>query len=150
MNWLKEEDAFLRDHYSNLGAKRCAMLLKRSVASVHRRAHRLRSLMSNPYFRETGYFDYNKPTTLYFISLNIEGDTLYKIGITNKTVQERMGSDFNRFNCKIEWEQQFSTGREAYTKEQELLKQYKDKLVNTNKLISGNSETLSVFIEEGV
>lgn len=83
------------------------------------------------------------PGTLYFVSTNIG---LYKLGITNKTPRIRLGSDWPKFNMKLEWELTLPNGREIKDLEKLLLTEYKNNLVNTGLLKSGNTETLNIYI----
>lgn len=149
MKWEPSEDSLLKNHYSDLGASRCGLLLGRSEASIQQRAYRLGLLMENPYNRKSNRgLDRNQPTYLYFISIPYNNTKIYKLGITNSTVQSRYKSEFNRLNMKLEWLIEFETGKDAYETEQKLLSKYADKLINTGLLKNGNTETLSQYIEK--
>jgi len=83
------------------------------------------------------------PGTLYFVSTSIG---VYKLGITNKTPRIRLGADWSKFNMKLKWELTLPDGREIKDLEKLLLTEYKDNLVNTGLLKSGNTETLNIYI----
>jgi len=65
-------------------------------------------------------FDLDKPAILYYIYDPYED--LYKIGITNKTIEERFGKEFcsNRAIAILE-QKYFDSGEDAYLEEQEIL-----------------------------
>lgn len=70
-----------------------------------------------------GGFDGTKPGVLYYIS--IDNGAAYKIGITNKSVKDRYSkSDLKRIQIIQEWKYEF--GLEAFRREQEIIKNFKD------------------------
>lgn len=83
-------------------------------------------------------FDKNKPAILYYLSIN--NGQAYKIGITNRTVNERFNiTEIKNIQVLKIWE--YSLGKEAYDKEQEILKKYsKFKYTGPSLLDSGNTE----------
>lgn len=83
-------------------------------------------------------FDTTKPAILYYLS--VKGHMAYKIGITNRSVNERYSNEeLQDIEIIEEWE--FENGQEAYDKEQEILKRYKHlKYVGIDLLKSGNTE----------
>jgi len=86
-------------------------------------------------------FNIKKPGLLYYIKLSIGANKyLYKIGITNKSVQERFGPcELN--NITILKETWYKLGEDALKKEQSILKKYKKyKYLGDNVLKSGNTE----------
>lgn len=93
--------------------------------------------------------DYSQPTTLYFISFIFEGQTLYKIGITNKTIESRFVRERNKLQVKVVWSIRYSNGREALAEEQEILKDNKEFLEPTVEAFQrGNSEILNKQIKK--
>jgi len=89
----------------------------------------------------TSGFDKTKPAYLYYLKVTTDTDeVLYKIGITNRTVNER----FNlKELSKIEIVKQklYYIGNDAYEWEQKLLKKYKQfQYKGPNVLESGNTE----------
>ena len=72
---------------------------------------------------ETG-FNPNESGTLYYIAVETDdGDTRYKIGITNYTVEERFrGPDLARIRIVKTW--RYAIGRAAAEREEEILRQY--------------------------
>ena len=86
-------------------------------------------------------FDPTKVAILYYLRITVNtGKVLYKIGITNRSVNER----FNlKELSKIEIVKQrtYEVGQDAYDEEQRILKQYKEfKYVGPPVLESGNTE----------
>ena len=69
-------------------------------------------------------FNPNDRATLYYLAIETEdGDTRYKIGITNRTVEERFRPpDLARIRIVKTW--QFAAGRAAAEREAEILRQY--------------------------
>jgi len=69
-------------------------------------------------------FDQTKPGLLYYLVVTTDdGDTLYKIGITNLTVDKRFPTlDLARIRIVITW--QFEVGRDAAEREIEILNQF--------------------------
>jgi hypothetical protein len=86
-------------------------------------------------------FDSTKPAILYYLKITTEDNrTLYKIGITNRSVNERFGlKDLQKI--EIVKQEEFELGKDAYELEQKLLKQYKKhKYTGKPVLDSGNTE----------
>lgn len=72
---------------------------------------------------ETG-FNPSEPALLYYLAVAMDnGDTRYKIGITNRTVEERFcGPDFACIRIVKTW--RFASGRVAREREAEILYQF--------------------------
>lgn len=84
-------------------------------------------------------FDYNKPGTLYYLRFEYGGEYYYKIGITNKTVEDRYRKEPTPY--RIIKTVHYSDGKECYKAEQLVLKQHKEYLhKNITILRDGNSE----------
>lgn len=85
-------------------------------------------------------FNKEKNAIMYYIKVKHNDDTLYKIGITNKTIIERFtASDRSKISVIAIWE--FAVGVEAYNKEQELLQEHSAyKYTGDTILSSGNTE----------
>lgn len=86
-------------------------------------------------------FDSSKPATLYYLRVTARGRStpLYKIGVTNNTVQQRFKTDMKYIT--ILHEEYFNLGKAAYTNEQQILKQFEHyKYIGTDVLKSGNTE----------
>ena len=86
-------------------------------------------------------FNKNKPAYLYYLKITTEDNQiLYKIGITNRTVEQRFNlTDLQKI--EIVKQKLYQTGQEAYMKEQALLKKYKCyKYQGPNVIDSGNTE----------
>lgn len=84
--------------------------------------------------------NYTLPAILYYIKYTdpITDVVLYKIGITNKTVNERF-INTELQNMNILFELQFSTAKEAYFLEQQIIKRYKQYRYAGPKLIHRGS-----------
>lgn len=93
-------------------------------------------------------FDITKPAILYFISFSFNNNTYYKLGVTNRTVKDRFGSEMQSLTIKSLWTLYFDKGKDALFKEKELLNKYKDYKVNCGALKRGNTETLSIYISQ--
>lgn len=89
-------------------------------------------------------FDPSKPASLYYLS--ILGGTAYKIGVTNRSIEDRMEKeDSSTYTIVKVWT--FEVGQEAYIKEQEVLKTYKTAKYTGDPLLkSGNTEMFSYDI----
>jgi hypothetical protein len=73
----------------------------------------------------TGGFDPNEPGILYYVKVDTFNQTLYKIGITNRSVMERFpGGDRDKITVLDTWH--FDSGSDAYELEQDLLRRYLD------------------------
>lgn len=87
---------------------------------------------------KTTGFDGSKSGILYYLSIN-EGQA-YKIGVTNRTVEERFTTeDLKIIKIIKTWE--YPIGQDAYKQEQRILKLYKDdRYSGVSLLSSGNTE----------
>jgi len=88
--------------------------------------------------RKRGGFHSEDPAILYYLSIN-NGEA-YKIGITNRSVEARYTlEEQSIFNIVQTW--RFDIGRDAYIKEQKILKDFKEfKYVGKSLLKTGNTE----------
>ncbi len=83
-------------------------------------------------------FNPNKKAILYYICID---ELYYKIGITNRTIEARFGKDYSRIRIVKEWN--YEIGQDAYDKEQLIIKEFKDSLVDKELKIfeyTGNTE----------
>jgi len=112
------EKEFL-NHDQSINLTKMMQTLNCSVASCFNifKAHNAK------YIYNKHGFNPDKPAILYYIYDPQED--LYKIGITNNTVEERFGKEFcsNRAIAILE-QKSFDKGEEAYFEEQELLKNF--------------------------
>lgn len=82
-------------------------------------------------------FKINKAATLYY--LKIDGGEAYKIGITNRSVNERFSNkDLEIIEVLETWK--YPIGKDALDKEQEILRMYKNHKYEGELLESGNTE----------
>lgn len=88
-----------------------------------------------------GGFNVRKPSLLYYLRVIApNGDSLYKIGITNRTVDERFSlADLSRIIPVRIWE--YVVGQDALNRETEILRTYKHLSYQGDPVLqSGNSE----------
>jgi hypothetical protein len=86
-------------------------------------------------------FDINKPAYLYYLKITTDANqVLYKIGITNRTVEARFNlNDLSKI--EIVKQKLYDIGQDAYDWEQKLLKMYKQyQYKGPDILSSGNTE----------
>ena len=99
-----------------------------------------------PSCAKTG-FDKKKPGILYYLKITTEDDKkLYKIGITNRSVNERFTlTELSKIEIvKVE---EFEKGQNAWDKEREILSKYKEyKYIGPDVLDSGNTELFTVDV----
>jgi Zn finger protein HypA/HybF involved in hydrogenase expression len=85
-------------------------------------------------------FDNNKPGILYYLRVTTTNGVLYKIGITNLTVQQRFSSE-ELSKIKVLRVTEYIIGLDAYKEEQKILEQYSQYLYKGGKILkSGNTE----------
>lgn len=91
-------------------------------------------------------FNADKPATLYYICIE---DKYYKVGITNRTIEERFNLDKEK-NIKIIAAFNYSKGIDAKTAEKAILLKYRDYLYKGPKVLKsgGNSELFSVDLTQ--
>lgn len=91
-------------------------------------------------------FDPTKNATLYYLKVTDDTAVTYKIGITNRTIQERFTStDLEKIQVLGSWE--FRVGSDAYKEEQTILSQYREyKYIGIPILSSGNTELFTFDI----
>lgn len=95
-----------------------------------------------------GRVDMGKPCTLYY--LRLKDIDYYKIGITSLSIEHRYRTAFDKEQFDIVFTKQFSTGREAYDTEQELLSKYTHLIHTGPKLLkTGNTEIFTEDIFKG-
>lgn len=96
-----------------------------------------------PYCSDTG-FNKSKPGILYYLKIN--GGQAYKIGITNRTINERFSTA--ELNCiDVLATKYYELGEEAYIAEQQVLRDYKEyKYEGAPLLISGNTELFNIDV----
>ncbi len=89
-------------------------------------------------------FDNTKPTICYYLSIN-DGEA-YKIGVTNRTVQDRF-CNIDIAKIKVVATFAHNTGLEALRQEREVLKKYKEhKYTGKDLLQSGNTELFNIDV----
>lgn len=91
-------------------------------------------------------FDKTKSALLYYLKILSDGVVAYKIGITNLSVIKRFNStDLSKIIVVKTWD--FPLGIDAYNKEQEILKLYKEfKYIGDPLLSTGNTELFTFDI----
>jgi len=91
-------------------------------------------------------FQHDKPGTLYYLRISSPVRTVYKIGVTNRSVKERFDTDdLDKITAIRTCD--YDVGREAYEKEQEILRQNTQyRYTGIDKpLLNGNTE---LFIKD--
>lgn len=95
----------------------------------------------------TSGFNESKPAILYLVSFEYNDTLFYKVGITNRTVEERYSEEScEKLRLSIVWEAYYELGKDARKEEKKLLNKYHNFKINTGALKSGNTETLSIYI----
>lgn len=143
--WQSYELKFLRDFYTKKGIDYCANSLGRTTKSVLHKVYELK--LAHPEERKATGFDSSKPGILYFVKFILDGLEYYKVGITNKSAKQRLGTDWNKFAFEELWTIE-GPGKAIQKLEKQVLEQNSQYLVNTEALISGNTETFSVYIDK--
>ena len=96
-----------------------------------------------PKCAKNGTFDMDGYSLLYYVSIN--NGEYYKIGVTNNTVKNRFKKDIH-VSVQLIHQWFYFVGEQAYRKEQEIMKEFSDKLAKNIKILrTGNSE---IFIED--
>jgi len=94
---------------------------------------------------EYGGFNPKQPGILYYIKVITLNNTYYKIGITNRSVERRFGSDMQYIT--VLHQVHYLHGQDAYNEEQRILKEFKEfRYKGPNVLQSGNTELFTVDI----
>lgn len=85
-------------------------------------------------------FKYNSSAILYYLKIQYDNKTLYKIGITNRSIKERFTAK-DRELITVLHQVHYKSGQDAYNEEQRILKQFKEfKYIGPDVLSSGNTE----------
>lgn len=89
-------------------------------------------------------FAYEKPAILYVLEIKTKTETLYKVGITNLTVNERFLVKELKY-IKVLKTEEFSVGKDAYIKEQRILKALNGYKYRGEKLLKrGDTEIVTI------
>lgn len=92
-----------------------------------------------------GGFNFKKSAILYYLKVAYNNTILYKIGITNRTIEERFGPDMQYIT--VLHQIHYKSGQDAYNEEQRILKQFKEfKYIGPDILKSGNTELFTVNV----
>lgn len=92
-------------------------------------------------------FNSMQPALLYYLRVTRGGVVAYKIGITNRTVEERFGTDMQYIKILKVWE--YEVGADAYSAEQNILKLNAEYRYTGEPLLrSGNTELFSIDVGE--
>jgi hypothetical protein len=94
---------------------------------------------------KTGFKDHKK-AILYYVA--IDDGKYYKIGVTNRRVEERfLKEEFERMEIIKTWH--YDKGLDAYKKEQEILEKYKEhRYFNSSLITAGNTEVFNKDVLE--
>lgn len=87
-------------------------------------------------------FDQTKPATVYYLRVERPDDSpVYKIGITNRLIEERWNNKEDRSRITVVESWNYESGRDAYNFEQRILRlHYENKYFGDPILESGNTE----------
>lgn len=86
------------------------------------------------------------PGTLYYLKITTDHGELYKIGITNLSVEQRFKVSDKKLITVLS-ETVYENGQDAYDEEQRILKKFKDfKYVGPDVLSSGNTELFTIDV----
>jgi len=85
-------------------------------------------------------FDNNSPAVVYYIKINKDNETYYKIGVTNSSVIKRFSADRDKI-IKIIKEWPFEKGSEAKYFEQQTLKEFTSQRVHIPNWLKSNGNT---------
>lgn len=90
-------------------------------------------------------YDSKEPAILYYVKLLVNDKQYYKIGVTTRTIQERFRQENNPDLIIIPIkEEYFEFGKDAYTKELNILQEHRSDLTkDTGLLKSGGTEIFS-------
>ena len=88
-------------------------------------------------------FDQTRPAILYYIRIDTEGRPLYKIGITNRTVEERFPLDLDKITVVATWD--YPVGIEALGRETEILRTFKDQLYDGPSVLGTSNAEIFEF-----
>jgi len=121
--YLKINKEFLENHFIDKNNYALIDDLVSFLNCTKTTAYRIFERHSVEYTKQLGGFNPDKPAILYYI-YDPQAD-LYKIGITNNTIEERFGKTFcsNRA-IALKEQKVFDKGIDAYLEEQEILKQF--------------------------
>ena len=91
-------------------------------------------------------FKTSLPGILYYLKVIINSQTLYKVGITNNTINKRFTYE-DRKLITVLHQIHYKSGQDAYNEEQRILKQFKEfKYIGPDILKSGNTELFTVNV----
>ena len=100
-----------------------------------------------PFCDGSGGFDPTKPAILYYIRVNHNGKTYYKIGITNYTIEKRFRlSDREKMTILKTWE--FAFGEDARKIEQKILETYSKFRYTGDEIILQSSGNTELFTDD--
>lgn len=126
------EKHFFKDYFDY---DACMDYFNCSMFSVYKQLKRL----NIKYIKKPSGFKINKPGFLYYLKITFNDKMYYKIGITNRSVQERFTKE-ELLYIEILNTDYFEIGKDAYEVEQSILKKHKDKIIDFKILKSGNTE----------
>lgn len=99
-----------------------------------------------PACAESGFKDHI-PGIVYYLRVENKGAVAYKIGITNRDVKSRFGTDMQYITIIKTWD--FLLGKDARDKEREILANFKKyRWCGEDLLESGNTELFSIDVLE--
>lgn len=133
IRWLYSEYLGFENYYK-FECQTCKNIWDASLKNVINRASGCPNCM------KVG-FNKNKPGILYYIRIDKDGSTAYKIGITNFSVEERFknGKEIKYITTLRKWK--YNDGNEAHEQELNIKQEYKyAKWKGSDLIMFGNSE----------
>lgn len=124
----------------------------KNKVNINCKGHGIFSMLPGNHYKGQGCpscanhgFNKSKPALLYYLKVVRDNEVFYKIGITNRTIKERFGSDMQYIEVlNIKY---FLNGSKASQLEQWLLSRYSDyKILNKHPLKIGNTELFNIDI----
>ncbi len=143
-NLKKLTKKFIEDNFINEDNTCDILKFKNFLNTSTSYIHKLLIKFNISYTHKPGTFKLDEPAILYYIKDII--NNYYKIGITNRTIKDRFEKKFKDIKIIEIWH--FNLGKEAYDKEQEILKKYsKYHILNESfEEIGGKTEFFSTDI----
>jgi len=123
LNYIKLNKKFLEKHFLNSSNFIEIDKLISFLNCTKVTAYKIFERFGVDYTRRVGCFELDKPAILYYIYDPKED--LYKIGITNNSLEERFGKAFCSKRAIALMEQSYKKGIDALKAEQEILKAFK-------------------------
>lgn len=94
-----------------------------------------------------GFNELGEATLYYFAVKSPDGQTLYKIGVTNRSPEERFAKFVDRYRLRLVAQWHFSTGAEALSVERMIIRRFNDYAYRGQAFLLGGGNT-EMFVED--